>query len=59
MKNQRDDMSGDLHAHGSRKLVAAEFVANNQKNRNRQLHQHLDDHYDHDHHHHHNHQEWY
>merc|ERR1719487_1460579 len=29
MKAQRDDMSGDLHPHGSRELVASEFAANN------------------------------
>jgi hypothetical protein len=33
MKMQRDDMSGDLYAHGSRVLVNATFVANNQHNR--------------------------
>jgi len=31
MKSQRDDMSNDLLAHGSRELVADEFVANNGK----------------------------
>ena len=30
MMMQRDDMSGDLHAHGSRELVRDEYVANNQ-----------------------------
>jgi preprotein translocase subunit SecG len=30
MKNQRDDMSTDLHAHGSRELVKDSLVANNQ-----------------------------
>jgi len=29
MKNQQDDMSSDLHAHGSRILVNSKFVANN------------------------------
>merc|ERR1711966_472983 len=29
MKAQRDDMSDDLHAHGSRELVKKEFTANN------------------------------
>ena len=29
MKTQRDDMSGDLHAHGSRELVNSQFVADN------------------------------
>jgi len=33
MKAQRDDMSDDLHAHGSRVLVDDAFVANNQQNR--------------------------
>jgi len=30
MKMQRDDMSGDLHAHGSRELVHDKYIANNQ-----------------------------
>ena len=30
MKMQRDDMSDDLHAHGSRELVKDELTANNQ-----------------------------
>jgi hypothetical protein len=30
MKQMRDDMSGDLYAHGSRELVATSLVANNQ-----------------------------
>jgi len=30
MKNQQDDMSSDLHAHGSRTLVDDKFAANNQ-----------------------------
>lgn len=30
MKMQRDDMSDDLHAHGSRELVSDELAANNQ-----------------------------
>merc|ERR1711968_125293 len=29
MKAQRDDMSSDLHAHGSRELVADDIAANN------------------------------
>merc|ERR1712124_227953 len=29
MKQQRDDMSDDLHAHGARELVATALVANN------------------------------
>ena len=33
MKMQRDDMSSDLHAHGSRELVHDEYVANNQATR--------------------------
>jgi len=33
MKAQRDDMSDDLHPHGSRELVDSKFVANNQHNR--------------------------
>jgi hypothetical protein len=32
MKAQRDDMSEDLHAHGSRELVADELAANNHAN---------------------------
>lgn len=30
MKMQRDDMSDDLHAHGSHELVKDELTANNQ-----------------------------
>merc|ERR1719253_46606 len=30
MKMQRDDMSGDLHAHGARELVHHDYVGNNQ-----------------------------
>jgi len=37
MKQQRDDMSSDLHAHGSRELVKDSLVANNQQ---RNLHGH-------------------
>jgi len=33
MKAQRDDMSGDLHPHGSRELVADEHAANNHQDR--------------------------
>ena len=33
MKAQADDMSGDLHPHGARELVADAFVANNQQSR--------------------------
>ena len=32
MKSQRDDMSGDLYAHGSREVVAADLTANNKVN---------------------------
>jgi hypothetical protein len=32
MKAQRDDMSDDLYAHGSRELVADEYAANNHQN---------------------------
>jgi len=34
MKSQRDDMSDDLYAHGSRELVDDAFAADNQQNRN-------------------------
>lgn len=34
MKAQRDDMSDDLHPHGSRQLVADEHAANNHQGRN-------------------------
>ena len=37
MKMQRDDMTFDLSAHGSRVLVKPELTANNQVNRNRNL----------------------
>ena len=33
MKAQRDDMSGDIHPHGSRELVVDENAANNHQNR--------------------------
>jgi hypothetical protein len=36
MKAQRDDMSDDLYAHGSRELVDDALAANNQKD-NREL----------------------
>merc|ERR1712025_669636 len=50
MKQQRDDMSYDLHAHGSRELVAEKYVANNQQRRLRRLHDHTHGHgHDHDH----------
>ena len=32
MKTQRDDMSGDLYAHGSREVVADDLTANNKVN---------------------------
>ena len=32
MKTQRDDMSGDFYAHGSRELVDADLTANNKVN---------------------------
>jgi|EP00228_Micromonas_bravo_P009357 hypothetical protein len=32
MKAQRDDMSGDLYAHGSREVVASDLTANNKVN---------------------------
>ena len=31
MKAQRDDMSDDLHPHGSREVVAAKYTANNMR----------------------------
>lgn len=63
MKNQRDDMTYDLHAHGSRILVKDSLVANNQqrklengenKKESRHLHSHGGHYHDHDHDH-----EWY
>merc|ERR1712113_916798 len=57
MKQQRDDMEYDLHAHGSRILVDDKYVANNQA-RSRRLHE--SDHHDHGHHDHdHHHHDWY
>ena len=66
MKMQRDDMTYDLHAHGSRVLVKDELVANNQQrglvedtmaeNKKESRHLHTHDHHGHDHHHDH---EWY
>lgn len=41
MKMQRDDMTDDLHAHGSRELVADDLAANNHQNRNRKLRAHF------------------
>jgi hypothetical protein len=65
MKNQRDDMHDDLHAHGSRELVSDHLVANNQQRQLKKMAKkvemeqrklHLDDHHHHhgmdDHHHH-------
>merc|ERR1711937_700775 len=54
MKQQRDDMSDDLHAHGSRELVADKYVANNQQRRLRRLDDHTHEHehahgHDHEH----------
>ena len=49
MKNQRDDMSEDLHAHGSRVLVAKELTANNMQRRHLHEHEHEHDHDGHDH----------
>jgi hypothetical protein len=65
MKLQRDNMEGDLHAHGSRELVKPEYAADNQETRrlgNSHEHVHTVPHYhghedehDHDH----EHQEWF
>jgi len=38
MKNQRDDMEDDLHAHGARELVKSDLVANNQQYDRRRRH---------------------
>lgn len=65
MKLQRDDMTDDLHAHGSRELVKTEFVANNQARHlwadgNGKLHP--DEHYEeeeHNHDHGHHHHSWF
>jgi hypothetical protein len=54
MKNQKDNMTEDLHAHGSRKLVAHSLTANNQQ-RQRKLHENDNHHHHHHHHHHHGH----
>ena len=63
MKMQKDNMSDDLHAHGSRELVSAELVANNQETRRLSEHDEHDHHHDeHDHHvhgHGHNHHQWF
>ena len=61
MKLQRDDMSLDMHPHGSRELVVDELVANNQQRR--ELHEEEHDHHHHDHdghdHHDHDHERYY
>jgi hypothetical protein len=50
MKLQRDDMSDDLHAHGSRLLVNDTYVANNQQRRRLSgLHDHAHDEHNHVH----------
>ena len=49
MKMQRDDMSYDLHAHGSRILVKDSLVANNQQRRKLENHAHSHDGHDHSH----------
>jgi hypothetical protein len=60
MKQQRDDMSGDMHAHGSRELVADKYVANNQQRRLRRLHDHAHEHdHAHGHEHDHDHHQWF
>lgn len=67
MKMQQDDMTDDLHAHGSRVLVKKEFVykqktpEENQPSSGRKLHSHdhAHDHGDHDHDHDHEHQQWF
>jgi hypothetical protein len=75
MKLQRDDMTYDLHAHGSRELVKSSLVANNQqralaedplaenKKESRHLHSHDHHHNGVGHHHHdgedHHHHEWF
>merc|ERR1712086_40131 len=55
MKMQRDDMSGDMHAHGARELVPAAMVANNQVRHLHEDHDHDHSHADGDHDHSHNH----
>jgi len=50
MKNQRDDMSDDLHAHGSRELVNPKYNANNHEYNRKLRSDHDHDHHDHDHH---------
>lgn len=41
MKNQRDDMTDDLHAHGARELVKHDLVADNQGYHGDRHHRHL------------------
>jgi len=58
MKQQRDDMTDDLHAHGARELVKDSLVANNVQRRlseHEHGHEHEHDHHDHDHDHSHEH----
>mmetsp|Transcript_17179 Transcript_17179/g.35951 ORF Transcript_17179/g.35951 Transcript_17179/m.35951 type:complete len:387 (-) Transcript_17179:85-1245(-) len=61
MKMQRDDMSDDLYAHGSRELVTPEYVANNQQSRRlSEAHEEHDHHHHgHDHDGHHHHHQWF
>jgi len=72
MKLQRDDMTEDLHAHGSRELVKDSLVANNQVDRKLKETEHKHDHghltaeqerhlrtYGHYHDHDHDHEEWF
>jgi len=63
MKMQRDDMSDDLYAHGSRELVTPEYVANNQQSRRLSETHEEHDHHDHHHvrggHHQHHHHQWF
>ncbi len=60
MKMQRDDMSDDLHAHGSRELVSPEHVANNQQSRRlSEARDEHDNHHGHHHDGHHHHHQWF
>merc|ERR1712232_506629 len=49
MKLQKDDMTKDLHAHGSRELVKNSLVANNQANRKLAHKKHHHDEHDNEH----------
>ncbi|EED86737.1 predicted protein [Thalassiosira pseudonana CCMP1335] len=49
MRLQRDNMTLDMHAHGSRELVKDSLVANNQANRRLGGHDHHHHHHGHDH----------